>query len=457
MIVLRAALQLPDHLACGIDHATGTGKSYVMYGLARIMLAAGAVDHVLVLCPSNTIEAGLLDEFRGLSRDKGLKDLLPPDSVRANPHIIDATETITAGAVCIENIHATYAGTRSAIRDSLMGKGKRTLVLNDEAHHIYTPSDAGLRKWKEFLLDPDFGFRYVVGLSGTCYIGNEYFTDVVARYSLHQAMEYGAVKRIEYVAEDAAGDQIEQFQKIYANHRENAVKRYRKVRPLTILVTKDIPRCTRLTDKLVDFLANAEDIPKAEAARKVLCVTSANEHRRNVDRLRAGEPDDPGSPIEWITSVSMLTEGWDVHNVFQIVPHEERAFNSKLLIAQVLGRGLRVPLPYRARPPPGDRVQPCSVGRRHQASCGRGDGRTRRESHPFPSRRQRTTTSSCIRSTTARLSGSSRSVRTRSTTSARSPSWSLKQTSCRERQPTSMRSVASDGRRRPESTWTWFR
>jgi len=39
----------------------------------------------------------------------------------------------------------------------------------------------------------------------------------------------------------------------------------------------------------------------------------------------------------------MLNEGWDVKRVFQIVPHEERAFNSKLLIAQVLGRGLRVP------------------------------------------------------------------------------------------------------------------
>jgi type III restriction enzyme len=39
----------------------------------------------------------------------------------------------------------------------------------------------------------------------------------------------------------------------------------------------------------------------------------------------------------------MLNEGWDVKRVFQIVPHEERAFDSKLLIAQVLGRGLRIP------------------------------------------------------------------------------------------------------------------
>ena len=30
-------------------------------------------------------------------------------------------------------------------------------------------------------------------------------------------------------------------------------------------------------------------------------------------------------------------------NVFQVVPHKQKAFNLKLLIAQVLGRGLRIP------------------------------------------------------------------------------------------------------------------
>ena len=38
-------------------------------------------------------------------------------------------------------------------------------------------------------------------------------------------------------------------------------------------------------------------------------------------------------------------------NVFQIVPHEERAFNSKLLISQVLGRGLRIPQEYESENP----------------------------------------------------------------------------------------------------------
>src|SRR5437899_3775813 len=51
-------------LACSVDLATGTGKSYVIFGLARILLNEGAVDRVLVLCPSTTIESGLLDKFR---------------------------------------------------------------------------------------------------------------------------------------------------------------------------------------------------------------------------------------------------------------------------------------------------------------------------------------------------------------------------------------------------------
>ena len=60
---MQRHLQLPDQLAASLDLATGTGKSYVLYGVAAILLAEGAVDRVLVLCPSTTIEAGLLEKF----------------------------------------------------------------------------------------------------------------------------------------------------------------------------------------------------------------------------------------------------------------------------------------------------------------------------------------------------------------------------------------------------------
>jgi type III restriction enzyme len=342
-------LQLPEKLSCTLDHATATGKSYVMYGIAPIMLAEGAVDQVLVLCPSNTIEAGLTEKFRSLSADRTLKDLLPPDSKIASPRIINASNTIQKGDICIENIHATYINTKSAIEDSLAGKGERTLVLNDEAHHLMSPSDTALKKWKEFLLDPKYGFKFIVNVSGTCYLGDDYFTDVIHRFSLRDSIEEKFVKSIRYVAEDSSGNEDEKFQKIYDNHLENKTAKYRKVKPITILVTKNIKACKRLTDKLIAFLAKKEKISKEEAAEKVLIVTSANEHKSNIPILR--RVDDKDNPIEWITSVSMLSEGWDVKNVFQIVPHEERAFNSKLLIAQVLGRGLRIPEVYKGNQP----------------------------------------------------------------------------------------------------------
>ena len=342
-------LQLPDKLSCSLDHATATGKSYVMYGIARIMLADGAVDQALVLCPSNTIEAGLTEKFRALSADKALKDLLPYKSHILNPRIINAANTIQKGDICIENIHATYMNTKSAIEDSLVGKGGRTLVLNDEAHHLMSPSDTALKKWKEFLLDPKYGFKFMVNLSGTCYIGDDYFTDVIHRFSLRDSIEAKFVKSIRYVAEDSSGNENEKFQKIYGNHIENKNVKYRKVKPITILVAKNISACKQLTDKLIDFLSKKEKISKENADKKVLIVTSANEHKDNIPLLR--RVDDKGNPIEWITSVSMLSEGWDVKNVFQIVPHEERAFNSKLLIAQVLGRGLRVPEVYKGTQP----------------------------------------------------------------------------------------------------------
>ncbi len=345
----RKHLQFPNKLSCSLDMATGTGKSYVIYGIARILLAEGAVDYVLVVCPSTTIEDGLMEKFKLLSGDETLRSLLPDEAIIKNPHIINATESITTGAICVENCHALYEHVKSSIRDSLAGKGDRTLIVNDETHHVFNQTGKSFKKWKEFLVDEDFGFNYIVGLSGTCYIGDEYFTDVISRYSLREAIEQGFVKTIDYVAEDSSNTQDEKFQKIYDNHVENKNTKYRLVRPLTILITKDIRACNKLTDDLIRFLAETEGISEEDAAKKVLEVTSSPKHKENVRKLK--DVDRKDSPVEWITSVSMLTEGWDVKNVFQIVPHEERAFNSKLLIAQVLGRGLRIPEVYLGQKP----------------------------------------------------------------------------------------------------------
>jgi len=341
---MEKQLQLPEQLTCSVDQATGTGKSYVLYGLALILLAEGAVDRVLVLCPSNTIEYGLLKKFKELAGDSNLRDTLPDGVKFKTPKIINAAESIVDGSICVENYHAILENTRSSIRESLKGKGARVAVLNDEAHHVANESGTTSKRWKEFLKDADYGFRMVVGVSGTCYVANDYFADVVHRYSLRQAIEEKFVKSVEYVDElpPAAENLEEKWQLVYNRHRDWKKKlNARGIRPLTIVVTQKIVDAERVAEELRDFLKQWENLKTAQAAEKVLCVTSAAKHQPNIAKLRT--VDSPASKVEWLVSVSMLSEGWDVKNVFQIVPHEERAFNSKLLIAQVLGRGLRRP------------------------------------------------------------------------------------------------------------------
>lgn len=337
---LENHLQLPEQLSASLDLATGTGKSYVLYGLAAILLAEDAVDRVLVLCPSTTIEDGLLEKFRDLASDTDLRELLPSDAKISAPRIINASQSITEGSICVENYHAVLEHVGSSIRESLAGKGARVAVLNDEAHHVANESAAKAKKWKEFLLNPDYSFRYVIGVSGTCYVGDDYFSDVIYRYSLRQAMEEKYVKKVEYVAEmPRTGDPDEKWQLIRNRHEEARRKlRKRKLRPLTIIVTQTIAKCKDVADELKAFLIEQGGVAAEKADEQILVV-----YNNAPGVLKLPHVDGAGSPVEWIVAVSMLNEGWDVKRVFQIVPHEERAFNSKLLIAQVLGRGLRVP------------------------------------------------------------------------------------------------------------------
>jgi len=342
-------LQLSDKIAASLDLATGTGKSYVMYGIAAIMLAEGAVDSVLILCPSTTIETGLIEKFELLSGNADLRDLLPANSVKKTPRIINASESIVSGSICIENYHAILAHVHSSIRDSLQGKGERTLILNDEAHHVANEYASKAKKWKEFLTDPEFDFRYIIGVSGTCYIGNEYFSDVIFRYSLRQAMEERFVKKVQYIAEMPSTRQPEEekWQLVFNRHEELRHKlKPHKLRPLTIVVTRDIRSCKNVAEKFKAFLKEQTGKGQEQIAEQVLVI-----HSDAPDLPRLKSVNNATSKVEWILSVSMLNEGWDVKRVFQIVPHEKRAFESKLLIAQVLGRGLRVPEDWKGPQP----------------------------------------------------------------------------------------------------------
>jgi len=345
----KKKLEFKDKLSCTIDLATATGKSWVMYGAAQIMMCEGVIDRVLVLCPSVTIEQELRRKFKLFATDKNLKSTLPHGSMIPDVMEFGASKTIGRGNICIENIHAVYERTGSSIKDSLRGKGQKTLIINDEAHHFMEGNltEEGeeakyLKKWKEFLISSEFNFKYIVNSTGTPYIGNNYFRDVVYRYSLRKAIDEKRVKLIYYNKDTKDLTSKEKLTAVYAIHEENR-KKYR-LKPITIFVTQKIKRAEEVAEDIKRFLLT-KGIKDVE--EKVIVVTSSPAHKKNLETLKT--VDDSKNKVEWITSVSMLTEGWDVKNVFQIVPHEERAFNSKLLISQVLGRGLRIPLDFEKR------------------------------------------------------------------------------------------------------------
>ena len=61
----------------------------------------------------------------------------------------------------------------------------------------------------------------------------------------------------------------------------------------------------------------------------------------------------PDEPTEIVIHVNMLKEGWDVTNLYTIVPL--RAANARTLIEQSIGRGLRLPYGKRTGVKPVDR------------------------------------------------------------------------------------------------------
>ena len=347
--LMQDDLDLSDKLSATLDLATGTGKSYVMFAIALVMLATKKVSRVLVLVPSVTIENELTQKFKNLLGNLQLLKTLGDNFVP--PQILNGDSTLVENSIAVENRNAIYKAqaTRNSIVDSLKGNGENTLILNDEVHHVYYSES---NEWRSFIEDEssnNINFKYVIGVTGTAYkgknkSGNDYFSNVIYRFSLRDAIEQGFVKDIEYISkEDIPKDKDERWQVILNSHNQIAsqVPEELGIKPITIIVTSKQNLADSKAKAFKKFLQTQRKLTDAEVNDIVLSVHSGQ--KAAIDRMKLSKVNEKGNPVEFIFSVSMLTEGWDVKRVFQIVPDDERAFNSKLLIAQVLGRGLRVP------------------------------------------------------------------------------------------------------------------
>jgi type III restriction enzyme len=114
------------------------------------------------------------------------------------------------------------------------------------------------------------------------------------------------------------------------------------VKPFLLVIARDTAHASHLLQ-----LMQSDQFFNGRYKDKVIQVDSSRtgaEEDEMVQRLLAVES--PAEPTEIVIHVNMLKEGWDVTNLYTIVPL--RAANARVLIEQSIGRGLRLPYGKRA-------------------------------------------------------------------------------------------------------------
>jgi type III restriction enzyme len=109
------------------------------------------------------------------------------------------------------------------------------------------------------------------------------------------------------------------------------------VKPFMLIIARD----TTHAGQLMQLIQSAQFF-EGRYRDNVIQVDSSKtgvEEDQMVQRLLAVE--NPDEPTEIVIHVNMLKEGWDVTNLYTIVPL--RAANARTLIEQSIGRGLRLP------------------------------------------------------------------------------------------------------------------
>ena len=125
--------------------------------------------------------------------------------------------------------------------------------------------------------------------------------------------------------------------KVYA--RENGKP---TVKPFMLVIARDTDHSNALVTTIEDesfFEGRYKGLPGKPKVIQVHSKQSGDERDETIEQLINVE--NPDNPTEIVIHVNMLKEGWDVTNLYTIVPL--RAANSKTLVEQSIGRGLRLP------------------------------------------------------------------------------------------------------------------
>ena len=356
--------------------ATGVGKTRLMGAFIAYLHLAHGISNFFVLAPNLTIYNKLIADFtpntpkyvfKGISEfslnrpivitgdtyeneGAALTDSLPQGflhDIRINVFNISKINSEVRGGK-----EPRIKRMREVLGDSYfnyLANLPDLVLLMDESHRYR--AQAGMRAINE--LNPLFGLELTATPFTESHKGPVAFQNVVMHYPLAQAMHDGFVKmpaavtQRDFNARNYTPAEIEKIKledgvrlhentkaelQTYAHTNDVAV-----IKPFMLVIARDTTHAAQLL-----ALLESGDFYGGRYKGKVIQVDSSKsgkEEEEMISRLLAVESVD--EPTEIVIHVNMLKEGWDVTNLYTIVPL--RAANARTLIEQSIGRGLRLP------------------------------------------------------------------------------------------------------------------
>lgn len=350
--------------------ATGVGKTRLMGAFITYLHLAHGINNFFVLAPNLTIYNKLIADFTPNTPKyvfKGIAEFATeaPEIITGDNYETRAGDMLDSLVSCKINIFNI---------SKIIGRGKDTRKMHRLSEYIGESYFEYLAAKDDLvvLMDESHRYRAVAGmeaindlkpvlgleLTATPFILRQNrpvaFGNVIYDYPLARAIQDGFVKRPAVVTQknfDPSQFDAEQLEKIKLEDGVGLHERVKvelqtyatstgekKVKPFVLVIARDTTHAAELQRYL-----QSEDFFDGRYNGKVIQVDSSNtsgsEGDEIVQRLLAVE--DPEEPTEIVIHVYMLKEGWDVTNLYTIVPLN--AANSRTLIEQSIGRGLRLP------------------------------------------------------------------------------------------------------------------
>mgnify|MGYP005848182959 CR=1 FL=1 len=351
--------------------ATGVGKTRLMGAFISYLHLAHGINNFFVLAPNLTIYNKLITDFTPNTSKYVFKGIAAfaqdaPEIITGDNYEDKAGSLFDQVLRCKVNIF-NISKINSEVRGGKAPRIKRLseyigesyfeylaalpdLVLLMDESHRYRAS-AGVRAINE--LKPVIGLE----LTATPFVetnkGGIPFNNVIYDYALGRAMADGFVKEPAVVTRknfNPAGMSKEALEQLKLEdgvrlHEQTKVQleTYARetnqtiVKPFVLVIARDITHAEQLL-QLIESPEFFGGRYKDKAIQVDSSKTGAAEEEM-IDRLLKVE--DPAEPTEIVIHVNMLKEGWDVTNLYTIVPL--RAANARILIEQSIGRGLRLP------------------------------------------------------------------------------------------------------------------